>query len=211
MLREDLEVFQLHLIEEIVAGEHVPVMTLAGLAGQDVKRSVVAGQLFLFDGNARGMLERRHRAEDLVKVRHPGDLGLLLLPIGLVGVCKKAVKAVEPGFGRNLIARVFEAFIDGDAVSLAHRAGARAALHGHSRAGAVKGDLLVLERQHAVVLQQHEALRRGLPRKRTVSQFEGARLLVRSGLDDRFHSSVLHSSFQQSFGIPPSQLNGSQT
>ena len=214
--RHELQVLPLHIVQAVVALLIHAVVALAGLTGQHVQRRVAAGSLhvLLRNGDPSWMLEGPHGTEDLIEVLHALDPILLLLPVGLVGVGIKAIKAIQPGRAGNLVAGVYQPLLDGHAIAFPHRTGAGAALDSHARARAVERDPLFFQGQGAVIFEKNKALRGGLAGKRAVFQFQCGGFFRGRRLDD-FHSLYSFPGFQASrqrrTGLPSSHSMGSQT
>ena len=214
--RHELQVLPLHIVQAVVALLIHAVVALAGLAGQHVQRRVAAGSchIRLCDGDAGGMAEGRHGAEDLIEVLHALDPLLLLLPVGLIGVGIKAVKAIQPGRAGDLEACVYQPLLDGHAVAFPHRAGAGTSLDSHARTRTVEREPLFFQGQSTVIFEKNKALRRRLAGKRTVFQLQRGGFPQSGRLDD-LHSLNSFPGFQASrqrrMGLPSSHSMGSQT
>ena len=120
MCRNKFQVFQLHVVETVIALFVHAVIAFAGLTGQYIDRRLTSGgRCVLFrDRNARRMPERRHGAEYLVEILHPFDTFLLLLPIGFIGVGIEPVETVQPGGTGDFKACIQQALLNGHAEAL---------------------------------------------------------------------------------------------
>ena len=97
------------------------------------------------------------------------------------------LETIHPQRRRKCKSGVFQAFLNGHAVALMNVAAAAAALDGHAAARAVKRDLLRLHRQHAVILQQHDAFCRGFAGNGSVRPLSYRFLRRRSAKKLKFH------------------------
>ena len=154
---------QLLIGEEKVALLRLAVAALACLAAHHIHTAVGIGGRYIAIVNLRaaGGVEVLHQhVHNRVGLQNVDALFLLHLIGGLcLGV--EALKIGDPVAGGNRKTTVGHALQDGDGVALVHLARACAALDGHGSACAIEGHLLRLERQRAVVFQQHDPLTGG--------------------------------------------------
>ena len=189
----EFQILPLHIVQAVVTLLIKTVIALACLPGQHIDGGIAPGfsHIFLRYGNAGGMLEGAHHVQDLAELPDVLDLFFLLQAVGFIGIGIELVKPVQPGFGGDFKACVFQTLGDTDAVALPDLAGAGTALDGHPGTGAIEGNFFILQGKDTVVFQKNEALSRGFSCQSTVAQLKLSGFRIGS----RFYNFHRNTSF----------------
>ena len=180
-LCQNLQVLPLDVRKIIIAFFQLAVISLACLPHQHIDGGIRSAFFDIRLGyrTAAGITVYKtvRQRDDLHRIGQTLDLFFHHIVVGLIGGSILGIVVIQPVLGSDLIACVFQAVLNVDAVALLHAAAAQAALYRHPRAHAVEGDFFILQGQSAsFILQQNKALGSGFSRQRPVPKLQLRRL-----------------------------------